>query len=1041
MEYGIPASRPAKRARIQDSSPQWDISAWDHQGVLPSIYQAESAQATVPAAQYPGHPLLPIALPDGRTPVIHSLNHSVSAETRSQWPPPIIQHSSWDRQRIENISRIQDDAERNPYFPPSQSLLKTESSTLPVDTPWQLPTSFNEYGPIPAKYFFSSELHPAQSAVANEGYNHHQLPVTSDSVCDFKSNVDCEAYYNSSLDPGAQLTVPTLENETVCFGMIQHLSGICDAKVLTEQIEFEVQFDSSVYFSSTNGGINNETISGQLHSVHSQMIHGLLHEDTLQLFVTCIISKDSSASKSARCLKITPCSIEITIYGPLELLEEIGDWFQEQDIYLQDPRLCHLNVRYCNPQRLSSCEVRLCPLVSDVTTKKTLSVQMKAISSHPNFLDALNSRDDLYEAQQPTAIRSVMKRHQKQALTFMKQRENGWSFNQEFIDIWEMLKTEQGPVFVNKITEAYQIEEPAQFRGGIIADTMGLGKTLSMIALVASDLDARRDFDAQADDHFQSAIEVNSTLVIIPPPLLDTWDEQLAEHVFNNRLTWCRHHGKNKITSIEELNSQHMVLTTYHTVSAEWKAYKNAQSSVLFSVRWRRLILDEAHFIRNSNSMMARAVYALLAHSRWAVSGTPVQNRLADLTSLLRFIQAVPYDDPKQFESDISSLWKSGEDEVAVKRLQHLSACLLLRRAKGTIELPPRKDLLFPVDFLHDERLSYEVLRQQALSSIDEAVSGHPSISKPNVYANALQRIESLRLFSDLGLHYNARQESRKDHEWSSIAQQTFNSRHEVEPTVCMQCLSFLDVTESLLDVPNSAIPNPQFSRCMKFVCSDCVRKLNRDKKPAECGHRPACPMAPISTTGEAFEEIPITFHKTSSPSLRLPSKVEALITDLQRLPKDIKCVVFSTWRLTLDLVKVGLDQSSIESIRFDGKVPQNERGAVVERFRTDPEVRVMLLTLSCGAVGLTLTAASRAYLMEPHWNPTLEEQALARIYRLGQTKEVTTVRLYMRDSFEEEVIKVQESKKKLADVLLLPHDGARAGDNRAILQGLRSLL
>lgn len=133
---------------------------------------------------------------------------------------------------------------------------------------------------------------------------------------------------------------------------------------------------------------------------------------------------------------------------------------------------------------------------------------------------------------------------------------------------------------------------------------------------------------------------------------------------------------------------------------------------------------------------------------------------------------------------------------------------------------------------------------------------------------------------------------------------------------------------------------------------------------------------------------------------------------------------------MTLDIIKRGLDQLNMPSIRFDGKVPQKERQTVVDRFRADPTIRVMLLTLSCGAVGLTLTAATRAYLMEPHWNPTLEEQALARIHRLGQTKEVTTVRFYVRDSFEEQVMKLQESKKRLAGVLLSHHDTGQVDDN-----------
>ncbi|KAF2470906.1 putative SWI/SNF-related matrix-associated actin-dependent regulator of chromatin subfamily A member 3-like 3, partial [Lindgomyces ingoldianus] len=107
-----------------------------------------------------------------------------------------------------------------------------------------------------------------------------------------------------------------------------------------------------------------------------------------------------------------------------------------------------------------------------------------------------------------------------------------------------------------------------------------------------------------------------------------------------------------------------------------------------------------------------------------------------------------------------------------------------------------------------------------------------------------------------------------------------------------------------------------------------------------------------------------------------------------------------------------------IRSVRFDKKVPQTQRQSVITSFIQDPSLRVMLLMLSCGAVGwvhmlawkamrltflnLTVTEASRAYLMEPHWNPTIEEQALARIHRIGQTRQVTTVRFHIRHSFEE---------------------------------------
>lgn len=119
-------------------------------------------------------------------------------------------------------------------------------------------------------------------------------------------------------------------------------------------------------------------------------------------------------------------------------------------------------------------------------------------------------------------------------------------------------------------------------------------------------------------------------------------------------------------------------------------------------------------------------------------------------------------------------------------------------------------------------------------------------------------------------------------------------------------------------------------------------------------------------------------------------------------------------------MVERALDQVGIGSVRFDGRVSSRDREVALERFRDDPQARVMLITTSCGAVGcelspsrperllltptsrLDLTAASRAYLLEPQWNPTTEEQALARVHRMGQQRPVTTIRFIVKDSFEE---------------------------------------
>ncbi|KAI6084099.1 SNF2 family N-terminal domain-containing protein [Hypoxylon rubiginosum] len=821
---------------------------------------------------------------------------------------------------------------------------------------------------------------------------------------------------------------------------IPDIPGTYDQRVLdTLQSEYRVELESPGRFTSP-GDVH---ISGRIPSEHSQMIQGLLDEQSLQLFVSCITNTGQITSKPSKSSRISKCILEITVYGPFELFGEIGSWFQEYEIYLQDPRVCYVNTKYCNPQRLSSGNPGSCPFVSDVINRSEIvQEQVQNMPTQSDMLDIFSSHCDLDEATQPTAIKTTLKKHQRQALTFMLQRESGWAFDQTRPDIWEEMERDQGFIFINKISNTYQSQEPPQFFGGIIADPMGLGKTLTMIALVANDLDLQRGIPLSTYTNHENMPDVPSTLVIIPPPLLDSWEEQLSEHAVCGVLIWCRHHGKDRLASIEELNSANLVLTTYHTVSAEWKSEQATHNSVLYSVRWRRIILDEAHFIRNSHSMMSRAVCALPSVSRWAVTGTPVQNRLNDLSSLLKFIRAAPYDDPRQFDIDISQLWKSGEDELAVQRLKYLSTCLLLRRPKATINLPSRNDLLFPVEFRHEERTAYEALRQQAITRIDEALSGGHVAQGATVYANALQQIESLRLFSNLGLHYHLRHDNTKVQDWANVAQQAFNARREMEPTICKECSSSLDLTETLLDEASQAHHTASFFSCLQIVCGECIRKSERDGRTLSCGDTPSCPVASVSLSSRAFEEMSNARDtRANNIPLKLPSKISALVADNQSQPQHVKCIVFSTWRLTLDIVQSGLEQASIPCIRFDGKVAQKDRGAVVDRFRADPSVRVMLLTLSCGAVGLTLTVASRAYLIEPHWNPTLEEQALARIHRLGQTREVTTVRLYMRDSFEEQVIKVQESKKQLANVLLSPHDGTQTNDSLGTLQNLRMLL
>lgn len=567
-------------------------------------------------------------------------------------------------------------------------------------------------------------------------------------------------------------------------------------------------------------------------------------------------------------------------------------------MYLQDPRICHLDVKYCNPHKFGWEGLELSPSLSEIISHKAGLGCMQEITVRPDLLDILNGQNDLKETPAPSVIRAHLHRHQRQALTFMQQRERGWDLERNTRDIWEISDSTQDRYFINRVSNAAQEDPPQQFSGGIVADPMGLGKTLTMIALAAGDLD-HDSADPMAfsfDDDSRPAVQ--ATLIVVPQPLLGTWEEQLTAHVERDRLKFCRHHGKSRLNTLLDLNSRNVVLTTYHTLSADWQVSKGKDKHIIFSVRWRRIVLDEAHIVRNLKARMSRAICDLDALSRWAVTGTPIQNSLNDLAALLKFIRAFPYDEPKHFERDISKLWKSGEDEEAVKRLKRVAKCLVPRRAKDTIDLPPRQDQLCAVEFTPDEKSLYDTIRQQTIRKLDDALEHDSEHSTLGVYANILQQLESMRLVCNLGLHYQRRHEEKaslESQDWSSKVQATFNTQREMEPIVCSQCTSALDLTGTYMD--DVAQEAPLFSQCFKYACPNCARRLRSAKQKMVCGHTPRCPVAAVSISDTALEETPGNLGSPHQASLtEPPSKVKALIDDLQKQLPDVKRLVYTKY-------------------------------------------------------------------------------------------------------------------------------------------------
>ena len=206
---------------------------------------------------------------------------------------------------------------------------------------------------------------------------------------------------------------------------------------------------------------------------------------------------------------------------------------------------------------------------------------------------------------------------------------------------------------------------------------------------------------------------------------------------------------------------------------------------------------------------------------------------------------------------------------------------------------------------------------------------------------------------------------------------------------------------------------NPVITACAHSFGYECIERV------IETQHR--CPMCraepleidtlvrPAVELGESSEQPDIDVDASSS-------KIEALVEILKASHKKVgtKTVIFSQWTSFLNIIQAQLDKHGYKHARIDGTMRANQRDASLVALETDPECTIMLASLAVCSVGLNLVAANQVILADSWWAPAIEDQAVDRVHRLGQTKPTTVWRLVMNDSIEDTVLSIQAEKRKL---------------------------
>jgi superfamily II DNA or RNA helicase len=411
--------------------------------------------------------------------------------------------------------------------------------------------------------------------------------------------------------------------------------------------------------------------------------------------------------------------------------------------------------------------------------------------------------------------------------------------------------------------------------GGLLADDMGLGKTLQALCAVSG-----------------------RTLVVAPTSVLFGWAEQARR--FRPSLRTSLYHGPKRALD----PSADLTLTSY--------ALLRLDAEALSAVLWDTVVLDEAQAIKNPDSQVARAAFALPGAFRVTLTGTPVENRLDELWSQLHFSNPGLLGSLADFRERYARPITAGEPGAAA-HLRARIAPFVLRRLKADVarELPPRTEAVLHCELDAEERAVYDAVRAASQREIVERLAAG---------GNVMEALELLLRLRQAACH-------------------------------------------------RALVPGQHADRSTK-----------------------------LAVLRESLEEAVAEGHKA---------------------------LVFSQWTSFLDLVEPELRRAEIGFTRLDGSTV--DRAGVVTEFQSPSGPPVLLLSLRAGGVGLNLTAADHVFLLDPWWNPAVEEQAADRAHRIGQDRPVSVYRLVARDTVEERILALQERKRELAEAALTGADRANA--------------
>ncbi|VAI81640.1 unnamed protein product [Triticum turgidum subsp. durum] len=576
---------------------------------------------------------------------------------------------------------------------------------------------------------------------------------------------------------------------------------------------------------------------------------------------------------------------------------------------------------------------------------------------------------------------------------------------------------------------------------GILADEMGLGKTIMTISLLA---------------HLACEKGIwGPHLIVVPTSVMLNWETEF--------LKWCpafkiltyfgsAKERKQKRQGWMKPNFFHVCITTYRLVIQDSKAFKRK--------KWKYLILDEAHLIKNWKSQRWQTLLNFNSKRRILLTGTPLQNDLMELWSLMHFLMPHVFQSHQEFKdwfcNPISGMVE-GQDKVnkeVIDRLHNVLRPFILRRLKRDVEkqLPQKHEHVIYCRLSRRQRNLYEdfiassdtqatlssgnyfgmisiIMQLRKVCNHPDLFEGRPIISSFDMAGIDMQISSSVCMvldkgpfsqagLSDMNLVFTQNEFNMTSWEADEVAAvflPGITSRGSGAEISCSSKAGQRRNGRNIFEEIQKALQEERIKEAKERAAS--IAWWNRLRSYREqCMNEFSPILSPIRPA--------IVRRQVYFPDRRLIQfdcgKLQELAILLRRLKSEgHRALIFTQMTKMLDTLEEFINLYGYTYLRLDGSTQPEERQTLMQRFNTNPKFFLFILSTRSGGVGVNLVGADTVIFYDSDWNPAMDQQAQDRCHRIGQTREVNIYRLISESTIEENILKKANQKRTLDDLVI----------------------